>query len=178
MSMVPAKQATPLIREEDKLPQPDPNKKPEETKSPALMPGGKAFESAEAALLHFVARCPGTVTVQDLLRPDFWRHVAPRLKVNAVITCLSDNSAFDVDVRVIEHFGKTVSVRLIRVAPVDKRERGASKLGEDDFAIHFMPNRGHGVRSKGDGTWLVQDLADAEAAKRWIAEHLANNRKA
>lgn len=164
-SMVPAVGVQP-----PEFQQPDPTKT---ATAPSLQP--VLLQQAQAVEQRWYARVPAHVSAQDIMRSDFWKHVARRVKLDALITCRSDAGLFDIDLRVVQHTGDMIGVQAIRVAIFEKKI--VNPIPEDAFEVKHIPNKGHGVRNKATGTWLVEGLPSGDVARQWLKDHLAAQTK-
>lgn len=136
-----------------------------------------ALKGAAFEVLHHFILIPGEYDYEDILESSFWTHIAPRTKMYSVLTCVSDTGKFDVDLRVVEHTGKAISVRPMRVAKFTDDDKRLYHIAEDAYEVRHIPNKGHGVRNKLSGEWLVQGKSTAAEAKKWLDTWLDSQKK-
>jgi hypothetical protein len=126
---------------------------------------------------YFLAAPPGT-TVDDVIDPDFWVHVARRLKVNDRIEIVALDGSFDMEVRItsIDPRGLWAHVRPLRVAEgrFAVPEASGAYPDKDGYTVEWGgPHRWRIVRGNDvvardfpDQAAAISALMNIKAAKR------------
>ena len=126
---------------------------------------------------YFLSAPPGT-TVDQVVDPDFWLHVARRLKVNDRIEIVAADGSFDMEVRVtaIDPRGLWAHVRPLRVAEGQFAvpEASGAYPDKDGYTVEWGgPHRWRIVRGNDvvardfpDQAAAISALLNIKAAKR------------
>lgn len=139
----------------------------------SLLPSRLAVASGFAHGEYFIAAAPGT-TVEHVVDPDYWLHLASRLKVYDRIEVVAQDGAFDIDVRVVatDPRGHYVVVRPLRVWVPDEQDARKPSLRQmqaadgDGFIVEEDPVHGWRVMRGGDIiARRLKDKATAEAVR-------------
>ena len=121
---------------------------------------------------YFVVALPGT-TIEQVANPDFWLHVASRLRPFDRIEVVAADGSFDMDLRVTatDPRGHYAEVRVLRVWP----ENGLSAAGNvpplramaspDNDGFVIEEDRVHGWRVLRSGDLIAKNLPDKAAAE-------------
>lgn len=125
------------------------------------------LQAAEHYRTRYAAVADDGTTVEDLQRPEFWCHVANKLRQMDVIEVLSEDASYFAELLVMKTGVGFAKVMLLR--KVDLEESAA----EDDGAMVSVqwkgPHRKHSVIRKSDGEILRDGFvtkADAEIFAR------------
>lgn len=110
--------------------------------------GGAGHKWAEYRML-----IPAGVTLDTILRPEYWARVANFLHPLDEITCVSENGLFDVIIRLVSKSSAGMTFRIVRQAPVES----AGLIRRDNLEDNFR------VVQTRPGTWAVKDAKRPEA---------------
>ena len=108
-----------------------------------------------------------SVTVKDLLEPDYWAHVAKRLRAGDRIEAIPDDRHYYAEFFVLAASTNWAKLVLLREITLIKDNE---KSVTDGFSIGFAGphkwrvTRGEEILSKGHD--------DKDSAARWLTEHL------
>lgn len=113
------------------------------------------------------------VTVDDMLKPDFWAHVAQKLRPWDKIEARAEDGAYFVEFVVLDAAKTWAKVALVNTPTVFKENVGPSDISIDDKYIAQWkgPQRKWIVVRKVDKASLKEELATKSDAIRWISEH-------
>lgn len=132
------------------------------------------FKNAEFERVIYQACPENGVTFEDVCQPEFWSHVAEKLKPMDRIEVLAEDGSYFAELLVVDAgrlFAKVAVLRFVELASLDVPEDLASTLAE--FKVEFKgPTLKHCVIRQSDKQVVqegIQRKADAEA---WIREHL------
>jgi len=118
-------------------------------------------------------------TLEDIARPSWWTHVAPRLRAMDVVDVVDKGGAFDVTVRVLEVGIFGARTRLLRiwrnedvVVSQDEGKIETELRIAEGLVIKRQPGRleKYRVIRDADSMELVAGLSKADA-ERWVEEH-------
>lgn len=120
-------------------------------------------------VVHLVTP-PETVSLDEMLRPDFWTHVARKLREGDHIEVQPLGRAFYAELLVLGRSDFDASVAVLRHVDLQSRER--PRLSEEDFEIKLVNGR-YVVCRKSDGTRLDPKGHEALAdAAHWLRSYL------
>lgn len=147
----------------------------------AVSLSANSFKLAEYARASFVATIPANITLQDILEPSYWAHVASsmqtQLRPTDRIECVWEDFSQCAEVLVIRPTKVSATVALLWA--VDMRSGNADiDMGAElsNYLIRFAgPAIGYRVIYKPDNTVLKDDgLATESMAKQWLIAHLSD----
>lgn len=116
------------------------------------------IQLSEHAYSRFSARVPAGTTADDLVDPEFYVHVIPKLKMGDEIRAIPTDFAFRAEVIVSYTDGKRVRLRLISFIELDDTTR----------ELDTMHRKNYELKMRGQQKWCVQRLSDGEFIKELI----------
>lgn len=123
--------------------------------------------------VHVVIPPEGT-TVEDLLKPEAWAHVAHELATGSRIEVVPESGEWFAELYVVEakrQWAKVVLLRKVDLAPLLVQGESAPQDTEEFYAKWSGPISKFRVHRKKDKEVIRADFATAEDANLWIAEH-------
>jgi len=128
---------------------------------------------SEQVFATYCVKVEQGVTREDLLRLDFWAHVAAKLKPWTIIVVHPDDESFYAEYLVRAADKNWARVQEIRfVSLVAETKTDPSVL--ENYEVKLRGPRRWGVIRKADNKVLVEDLANKEDAENWLALYLKN----
>ncbi len=79
---------------------------------------------------RYVVQLPNSHTLQDCLRPDYWKPVASRISPLSVVTVLGGADDLDVDLRCVDRGGSFCIMRVIRMMTPPQEAIANLKIGK------------------------------------------------
>ena len=132
------------------------------------------FKNAEhARTIYYVSSEHGD-TIDVLMRPEYWAHVAHALKSGDRIEVLAEDNTFYAEFHVFAAFPGGARVGLLRyeVFAANAKSVGMSDLGTPDYRVEWKYNRYKWcVIRTSDGVVISKEHADEEAARNWLTEY-------
>ena len=107
------------------------------------------------------------VTVEDMLDPKFWAHVAKSLKANDRIEVSPMTGSWYAELLVRGASDTEAAVGLLSWVEFDS----AAPVSEE-YEVRFRGRRRWGVLRKSDGVIVAEDLAIKKMAEDWVADQL------
>lgn len=144
-----------------------------------------AFKATEYARTAYVATIPALVTLDDVLKPNYWTNIASntalRLQPTDHIECVWEDFSQYAELLVIRPTKVAVTVGLIQ--HVDLRAgSGDIDLGNEmaNYLVRFAgAGIGYRIIYKPDNTVVKGDgLPTETAARQWLVNHLADGTRA
>lgn len=133
----------------------------------AMAPG--KLQAAEYARSNWFIRADPEVSMEEVLDPKFYTHVASKMKCGDRIEVLADDLTWHVDLIVVNV--EKVSIKVVPLA--------VNKLVKDepsefpDYTIRWAGESAkHRVIRKSDRAVLKSGFATASDAADWLREHL------
>lgn len=123
-------------------------------------------KTAEYVYSHYILELTHDIGLEDLMRPDFWKNVASKLKRLSIVTCIGGKDRLDVDLRVMDSGPGYCMMKVIRTAP---QQNEIVETLESDRHVGFLPGRGWCVLGK-DGGLLMEGLSNREEASERLEE--------
>ncbi len=119
-------------------------------------------------------------TLEDLLRPSFWLHVAAKLRRMSVINVLSEDETWFAELIVLASGIGFAKVKMLRFVEFYEAEEAAT---EETAAFTTEvkwsgPHAKHRVIRKEDGTVLKEGFANKVDAESWQRQHEAMIKRA
>lgn len=132
--------------------------------SPAKLQPAEHYRTRYAAVVD-----DGT-TVEDLQRPEFWCHVAGKLRQMDVIEVLAEDSSYFAELMVLKTGTGFAKVLLLRQVTLE----GAVQDDEDSPVVVQWkgPHRKHSVIRKTDGAVLKDGFATKGEAETFAREYV------
>lgn len=130
------------------------------------------LRSVEYERAYYFWIAPSGVALTDVLDPNFWANVAPRLKLYDRIEVVAADRSFDVDLRVvaIDPRGYWAAVHMLR-GPEDVAPVPAPAQAAPDSSGYMIENDAvQGWRILNGRDLIAHGLASEDAAKAKLAE--------
>lgn len=131
------------------------------------------LQLAEHTIIGYFHSPEFGVTIGDVLRPDYWAHVAPQLRVGHEIRVMAGDGSWWA-LLLVRAVGRTEAV----VQDLIYKELGAAPdqdVAESDFEIAWRgPARKFGVLRKSDKAVVRDEFAVREQAEAWLKGHLVS----
>jgi hypothetical protein len=146
-------------------PAPDAPVAPVERKpvAPAIQEG--RLKLAESARQVWRVTVPGGVNPDDLLKPEYWRHVSRKFTVGDLVEVLAEDWTY-FGIGIVRATGKDGAlVQPIQGAALPEPE----ELEAEDFAIKHIPGLDFVVVRKSDGARVSENHKSRGAAYGWLA---------
>lgn len=130
------------------------------------------LQSAEFEITHLVATVESGVTIDDVLRPEFWAICGRQLKIGTEITVRTDDESFYAKLLVRQAGSTYAKVHLLHYVDLNPKD-----VTEEIVKPQFVPEWAGGnikyrVRRTSDNVVVSQGHPDKATAQNWIAEHL------
>lgn len=87
--------------------------------------------------LHYTASVPAGTSLEDVLNPAFWCNHAFKLKRGTLIEILSEDSALDCELRVLEVGQTFAKVRLLRNYTEASAQGAKASATPEDIAVDY-----------------------------------------
>lgn len=130
----------------------------------------KELSLAEHGRCAYLVQPPATVKLDDVLRPDFWTHIARRLRAGDRIEVQPVGRHFFAELLVVSCADLEANVALLH--HVDLRDRKRQLVSEDDFII-LLTNEHYFVHRASDNALVSQERHTTEdSARRWLQEYI------
>lgn len=128
-----------------------------------------AIELAETAVQNWFATAEAGTTIEEVLLPEYWAHIAPRLMPNARITVLDDGDKWMVDL-----FVRSVSVNGASVVLLNKYDnlvpaKSAAAPARAELWVKYRGRYPKYCVMRKDGSVLESGFETQEAAAGFIA---------
>jgi len=107
------------------------------------------------------------VKTKDLLDPDYWAHVANRMRAGHTIIAIPDDRRYFVELFVIGASTNWAKVVLLREVTLIK---GNQPIEKEGYIVKFAG--AHKWRVEKDGEVLSKDHDDQKSAAAWLANHI------
>ncbi len=145
-----------------------------EGKAPALTPNRQNFDLAEQYRMVFRANIPAGVSLDRVMEPDYFKHVASQVKPGYRIEAMPADGAWFAELLVRKTSKEEVHSWLLLSVDLNAQVEAAQAIGMDATAYE--------VKFGGAHKWRVIRLADKEVihhgepteadAKAWLANYL------
>lgn len=123
------------------------------------------LQRAEHYFSHYAVALQGADTLEDALKPEFWAHVATKLRRGDMIRLMPEDDSFYAEALVQATGTGFAKVKLIHHVPLD--EDGAAE--DDDAPVYVKwsgPHSKFRIIRRSDGHVLKEGIADKAAALR------------
>lgn len=134
------------------------------------------FRSAELVRLIFAVTPEHGTDFDDLLKPDYWAHVAQQMRIGSVIEVRPEDGSYYAELFIRDCGRLWAKVAVLR--KIDFADAAAESLEAEDpsFSVAWHgPHAKHVVfRMKpGGGKEILRDGFDTkDAASAWLSQHL------
>lgn len=118
------------------------------------------------------ATVPQDVTRKDLLKPEFWSHIAGQARPGDLIDVRVDDESF-----FAQYYVKSCSRTYVQVFELnwfDLSDAKTEKLQEsmEEFEYKYRgPYAKHSILRKSDGAVMIEKLDTKEAAVKWLFDY-------
>lgn len=123
--------------------------------------------------IHIVSPPQGT-TLEDLLKPEAWAHVAHDLTAGSRVEVVPESGEWFAEFYVVEakrQWAKVVLLRKVDLTAAPAHGEATPADAEDFYAKWSGPISKFRVHRKKDKEVIRADFATAEDANLWIADH-------
>jgi hypothetical protein len=127
------------------------------------------FKEAEYIRRVWCASPEKGVTVEDMLVPSFWAHVAKQLRPGDRIEAVGNDGSWFVELFVRSASGNDARVAVLRAVKLDQE---VPAVESDDYEIKYRGNAKWSVVRKSDKAVLIDGQDTKEQAAEWLAKHL------
>lgn len=130
----------------------------------------KDFKLSSYAINAWVVIAPHGTTKDDVLKYEFWAHVFGKLQRHDMITIISDDESFEMDVRVtsVGAFGPGAEVRVIRMWSRGDKTITSDTPSVNEFELSFTPSTQWRIVNKESKTVLKSGFPSKEEAQAHI----------
>lgn len=151
---------------------PVPARAVETNRNVQLAPGrrkDREFENRD----HCVTAEAGT-TMDDVVRPEFWAHVAPQLRPYDEIRVRTDDGVFYARVLVMSVGRNWAKVHILECHSLTSKDVDMSQAeAYEGFEIKYRgPHCRFSVIRKGDKSVIQENLGTKGEAEAWLADHV------
>lgn len=133
------------------------------------------LQQAEFYRVVWFVTPPAGSKLDPMLQPDYWRHVAKRLKVGAQIEITPEDAQWFARLIVRSNTASGIKVGVLEHvqfdAPVEKPAKQVRALksdGNEDFEVKFAGADKWRVLRRADGEIVARGLASREEALEWV----------
>lgn len=119
---------------------------------------------------HWTATPSVDTPFEDLLRPDYWAHVAANILPGDRIDVLAEDMSYFAELLVVDASRQWVKVKLLRKTELSSEESQPIEA-DDEHEVKWRGNRRWSVVRKADGAILQEELSSKSAAYAWLSEH-------
>lgn len=152
------------------------------------------LQPAEFHRLRYAMTLPAGETLEDAMKPDYWKHCATKLKPGTIIEIVPEDGSFYAELFVKSSEATWARTALIAVTVFDekavkqaqaaqKAPTGQTKIPNEDKGEEHYVDWG-GAQAKGrvirlaDKQVVKEGFASKAEAKVWMVSHEAENAKA
>jgi hypothetical protein len=138
-----------------------------------------AFQPAEQFRQTWIFTAPIDHTIEDMLRPEYWMHVADKLRHYAHVECYAEDGTFYAEFLVVGKTANTARMALLNkvdlravTEPIDM----AKEL--EAYVIRYAgPTNGFNVVRRADGRIMRGGLLTEQEARTWLLNFVAQPSK-
>jgi len=135
----------------------------------------KELQLTQHALLDYTHTVSEGTPFEDLLKPEYWAHVAQKLRPHTLIKVVPEDGSYWAELLVLSCDRLWAKVFVLRhhdlTAVVEDSEATASRLAE--FDIQWKgPVKKHVVIRKSDSTAVADGIQTKGEAQLWLDNHL------
>lgn len=136
------------------------------------------FRVADSTLGRFDAKVEAGTTKDDILRPEYWSHVAELMTPWSEITVRTDDGTWYAKLLVLDcgrGWAKMQLLNMWSLTTVDVAQSQSSPGTADDYDIIWKGGtRKHIVQRKSDQVVIHEGEHRKDSASAWLKEFLAN----
>lgn len=132
------------------------------------------LQPAEHYCAAYAVVLPHDQSLDDALNPEFWAHVASKLRQHDTIRVIPEDGSYFAELLVVNADRTFAKVKLLRHIPLDQPAADA-EAPLVAFEVKWNgPHDKHTVIRKSDGEKLKTGFVEKPAAQRWLDDHLAS----
>jgi hypothetical protein len=135
---------------------------------PALHPS--FFSSAEYVRTVYCATIPALVEIDDLVSPEFWAHIASKLRPWDRIEAIAENGSYFAELLVLSATATDAQVVILNKRKIDFVQKGEADLLRD-YEVSHTPATNWRVVRKTDRRTMKDGLSNRHDAVNWVATH-------
>ncbi len=144
----------------------------------SVLANGGRFQERSIKQLEYALHVEKGHTIEDILKPSYWQHVASILKPMAKIAAMADDKSFYCELIVFEVGTGYAQVELfgepIRITDLTKLRAPALDFEVFDGGLHLS----WCVRMKSTGAIKKDSLPTEDAARAWLRDFLRSQKMA
>ena len=136
-----------------------------------VQPGDFKLASSARNVWHVYV---GVATkLEDVLKPEFWAHVAMRLKPGDYIEVVREDGVFVATVRVLQADNLWAKVEPVTL-PIQRQEEKVDlpPSATEDYSIEWRGRGKHSVVRKSDNVVVQSGMDSRLDAEIWLKQHL------
>lgn len=131
------------------------------------------FKEASYERTVYVATPEAGVTLDEIQKPEFWSHVAAKLKPYDMIEARAEDGSYWAQLLVINCNHLSAHVALLQSCDLNVGEPDQDDAAGSDYEVKWGgPHAKHRVQRKSDGEVLKDGFANKQAATKYLTEHL------
>lgn len=135
----------------------------------------KELQLTQHALLDYTHTVSEGTPFEDLLKPDYWAHVAQKLRPHTLIKVIPEDGSYWAELLVLSCdrlWAKVFVLRHMDLTEVAEDPAAlASRMSEFDI-LWKGPVKKHVVVRKSDSTIVAEEIQTKGEAKIWLEGHL------
>lgn len=156
------------IRKPEQPPAADPAKR---MQAQALLPS--RMKECEFERTLWVITAHENTRPEDLMEPDYWTHVAERLKPWDKIEARADDGSWYAELLVLDVSRRWATVHALRIDHLTTKDLSLSKALSDDYAVEWKgPAHKFSVVRKSDGALLHEGEQTKAGAFQWLTNRI------
>lgn len=112
-------------------------------------------------------------TIEEVLKPDYWVHVAPKAKLGDVLEIFPEDGSWFVQAVVVSCSNVHLKLHVLNKVVINEVKAESKKDDKKDepFRVEFKgPQRKWSVIRK-DGVYIKEGFEDRRGAEAWLAEN-------
>lgn len=132
------------------------------------------FQNADHYCTAYAVVLPADQSLDDALNPEFWAHVASKLRQHDTIRIIPEDGSYFAELLVINADRAYAKVKLLRHIPLDEPAADSVAALIDLFVKWDGPHNKFAVVRKSDGEKLKVGFVEKVEAQRWLDDHLGS----
>lgn len=135
----------------------------------------KELQLTQHAQLSYTHAVSESTKFEELLKPDYWAHVAQKFRPHTVITVIPEDGSYWAELLVVSCDRLWARVAVLRHYDLTEVETSpeASASGVDAFEIQWKgPTKKHCVVRKSDNAIVNEGIQTKADARLWIDGHV------
>lgn len=140
-------------------------------KKPARKLNEPRFKNAEYERTIWQASIEAGVPFEEVQKPEFWGHVAEKLKPLARIEVIAEDLSYFAELIVIDCDRLWAKTAVLRFVELDGQ--AAPPTLPADYRVEYKgPTKKHVVIRESDNTIVQEGIATKAEANAWVGEHV------